>query len=130
MCFMDKMYAVYRNAERRVLAGEELHVSFTENTKTHMYAVGLLPIFTCHGRCHESCGKIKAGRYLPDCYACKFVNRFSASMERLAINTALAIHKPDQYWKEVSSFMNTQRFMRLFDSGDMIIAGYFERLCK
>lgn len=130
MCFMDKLMSAYREAEQRVLSGEDVHVSFTENSKTHMYAIGLLPILTCHGRCHESCGKIQNGRYLPDCYACKYVNRFRSSMERLAINTALAIHKPDRYWKEVSAFMNGQRFMRLFDSGDMIISGYFAGLCR
>lgn len=51
-------------------------------------------------------------------------------MERLAINTALAIHKRDVYWQDVSNMMKTQRFMRLFDSGDMVINGYFENLCR
>ena len=127
---LDKIKESYSWAEHEVLSGNDVHVGFTQNRKTHLYSIGLLPLVTCHARCRISCGKIPDGRYLPPCYACRFVNRFSDSMHRLAINTALAFHRPDQYWDEVNMFMHTQRFMRLFDSGDMVIPGYFERLCE
>ena len=130
MTVNDKIRLAFEQAKQDVLEGKELHVGFTQNSKTHMYSIGLLPLLTCHGRCRKTCGEIKNGKQLPPCYACKFVNRFPDSMRRLAVNTALAIYRPNQYWKEVNDFMRCQRFMRLFDSGDMIINGYFERLCE
>lgn len=129
--FMDKVISAYREAYDEIIVnGKEVHVYFSEdNSKTNMPTLDLLPLVTCHGRCRELCGKIKPGRYLPDCYAAKYVNRFPAIMKHYAENTVLAIHKPDLYWKEVSEKMRVSRFMRLFGSGDMIINGYFDRLC-
>lgn len=130
--FFDKAMNAYRNAYNRIMVnGEECHVYFTENnSKTHMPSVDLLPLLTCHGRCRELCGKIEKGRCLPVCYAAGYLNRFPAILEKYAINTVLAIHKPEQYWQEVSNKMRVNRFMRLFGSGDMIINGYFDRLCE
>lgn len=129
-CFMDKVLSALYEAKQRVLSGEDLHVHFSVNSKTHLPAIGLLPLITCHGRCRKSCGKIKSGRYLPDCYAARYCNCHPVSMTYLAINTALALYKPDVYWQDVDKMMKTQRFMRLFDSGDSIIYGYFEKLCE
>lgn len=127
---IEKMAAELRKQGARVQAGEDLHVHFSLNSKTHMYAIGLLPLLTCHCRCKETCGKIKQGRFLPDCYAAKYCNRCPDAMTYLAINTALLIWWPSRYWEDVSNMMKTQRFMRLFDSGDANIPGYFENLCE
>ena len=132
MTAMDKCKAAYWKAyEKIVINNEECHVYFSENNgKTHMPTIDLLPLVTCHGRCRNLCGKIEKGKKLPDCYAAKFVVRFPGVMQHYAENTVLAIYKPDQYWQEVSAKMKLSRFMRLFGSGDMIINGYFENLCK
>ena len=126
----EKIRAAFNDARERLFAGEEMHVHFSEgNSKTHMPSLDLLPIFTCHGRCRKMCGKIKPGRCLPDCYACRIVNRLPHTMKNYAENTVLAIYRPKQYWAEVDAKMKSCRFMRLFVSGDAIIAGYFHNLC-
>ena len=129
--FIEKVKAALRDAKTRLDAGEEMHVHFSEgNSKTHMPSLDLLPLITCHGRCRELCGKVKTGGYLPPCYAARIANRFPDVMKNYAENTALALYRPEQYWKEVNERMQSCRFMRLFVSGDAIIAGYFERLCS
>lgn len=126
----DKIRAAFEDAKRRLFSGEDMHVHFSEgNSKTHMPSLDLLPLFTCHGRCRSTCGYIKPGRALPDCYAAKIANRFPGTLRNYAENTVLAIYRPDQYWAEVRAKMRLSRFMRLFVSGDAIIAGYFSRLC-
>lgn len=126
-----KFTAALRDAVKRLDAGEEMHVHFSDgNSKTHMPSIDLLPLLTCHGRCRELCGKVKPGKYLPPCYAARIANCRPAALRNYAENTALAIHRPAQYWQEVSEKMYTCRFMRLFVSGDMIIPGYFEHLCE
>ena len=132
MCTVnEKIRKAFEEAKERLFAGEEMHVHFSEgNSKTNMPSVDLLPLFTCHGRCRETCGKIENGKALPICYACAIANRFPVVMRNYAENTVLAIYRPSQYWEEVSKKMRTCRFIRLFTSGDMIINGYFDNLCK
>lgn len=125
----EKIMEAYRDAERRVLAGEEVHVHFSDaNSKTGMIGLDLLPLITCHGRCRKLCGYIEEGKSLPPCYACNVVNRSPSARKNYAENTALAIHRPAQYWQEVNEELRCQRTARLFGSGDMIIAGYLENL--
>lgn len=128
--FIDKVKAALRDAKARLDAGEELHVHFSEgNSKTHIPSIDLLPLVTCHGRCRNLCGKTPEGKYLPPCYAARIANQYPGAMKNYAENTVLAIFRPDQYWEEVEQKMRVSRFMRLFVSGDMIIRGYFDRLC-
>ena len=128
--FHDKLMSAFLDAKTRLFNGEDMHVHFSDgNHKTNMPSIDLLPLFTCHGRCRELCGKVKEGKYLPECYAARIVNRLPGTMKNYAENTVLAIFRPDQYWKEVRAKMTMSRFMRLFVSGDMIINGYFENLC-
>lgn len=130
MNIYDKLMSAYNDAKTRLFSGEEMHVHFSEgNSKTHIPSLDLLPLLTCHGRCRELCGKIPDGKALPPCYAARFANRLPNVMRNYAENTVLAIYRPAQYWEEVNRKMKTCRFMRLFVSGDMIIAGYFENLC-
>lgn len=130
MTVYDKIMTAFEDAKKRLFAGEEMHVHFSEgNTKTHMPSIDLLPLITCHGRCRETCGKIAEGKALPPCYAARIVNRFPQTLKNYAENTALAMYRPDQYWKEVEAVVKMSRYMRLFVSGDMIIRGYFDRLC-
>ena len=110
--------------------GDDMHVICTENTKTHLLAIGLLPLITCHARCRKTCGQVKPGRYLPDCYAARIANARPLNMRRLAINTAIYLLDPVKYWREIDGVMKCQRFMRLFDSGDANLPGYFDGLCK
>lgn len=126
---MNKIMEAYRDAERRCLAGEDMHVHFSDaNGKTGMVGIDLLPLITCHGRCRELCGFIEEGKALPPCYACRVVNQYPDARRNYAENTALAIHRPAQYWAEVSAELRCQRTARLFGSGDMIIAGYLDHL--
>lgn len=126
----EKIRAAFEDAKKRLEAGEEMHVHFSEgNSKTHMPSIDLLPLFTCHGRCRATCGNIKPGKCLPDCYACRIVNRLPDTMRNYAENTVLAIFRPEQYWQEVDKKMKISRYMRLFVSGDAVINGYFSRLC-
>ena len=129
--FMDKALAAYWTAyEKIVTRGEDVHVYFSENnSKTNMPTIDLLPLVTCHGRCRELCGKVEKGRFLPVCYAARYTNRLPDVMRHYAENTVLAIHKPDVYWQDIADKMKVSRFMRLFGSGDMIINGFFDRLC-
>lgn len=125
----EKITEAYREAEKRVKSGEEVHVHFSDaNGKTGMVGIDLLPLITCHGRCRELCGYIEEGKVLPPCYACRVVNQYKDCMTNYAENTALAIHRPEQYWEEVSNELNGRRTARLFGSGDMIIAGYIDGL--
>lgn len=131
MTIQEKILAALADAKKRLDNGEEMHVHFSEgNSKTNMPSIDLLPLITCHGRCRNLCGKVEPGKYLPVCYAARIVNRLPHNMKNYAENTALALYRPDQYWKEVDTRLKSCRFARLFVSGDMIIAGYFDRLCE
>ena len=130
MTIHEKIRAAYEDAKKRLENGEEMHVHFSEgNSKTHIPSIDLLPLFTCHGRCRATCGYVKPGRALPDCYAAKIVNRFPGTLKNYAENTVLAIYRPAQYWTEIRAKMQLSRYMRLFVSGDMIIKGFFSNLC-
>lgn len=127
----ERVINAYRDAERRMLDGEEFHVHFSAaNSKTGMIGLDLLPLITCHGRCRTLCGYIEDGKTLPPCYACRVVIQYPDAMRNYAENTALAIHKPAQYWDEVDAELRCQRAVRLFGSGDMIIAGYLDNLVR
>lgn len=129
--FIEKMKTALKDAKQRLDAGEEMHVYFSDgNSKTNMPSLDLLPLVTCHGRCRELCGKVPDGKYLPPCYAARIANQYPDALRHYAENTALALYRPDQYWQEVDARMKSCRFMRLFVSGDMIIHGYFDRLCS
>ena len=126
----EKIRAAFNAARARLEAGEEMHVYFSEgNSKTHIPSIDLLPLFTCHGRCRKSCGMIKPGKALPECYAAKIANMRPHVLRHYAENTVLAIYRPRQYWQEVRAKMQLSRYMRLFVSGDAIIRGYFHELC-
>ena len=127
----ERCLIAFNEAKSRLFAGQKMHVHFSDgNTKTHIPSIDLLPHVTCHGRCRELCGKVAPGKKCAPCYADKIVSRFPDAMRNYAENTVLAIYRPDQYWQEVREKMFTCGFMRLFVSGDMIIAGYFENLCN
>lgn len=125
----EKFDIELETAKTRIRNGEILPVHFSAgNTKTHIPSVDLLPVFTCHGRCRETCGKVKEGRKVPDCYACKGKNTMPTTIKNRAENTAMAILKPDIYWAEVDKISKASRFIRYFVSGDMIIKDYFEHM--
>lgn len=128
-CYMTKLYETFLNEKRRLDNGEQLEPQFSEgNTKTHIPSVDLLPLLTCHGRCHETCGKIKKGRKVPDCYACKGSNSFSNVIKNRAINTVLAIYCPTILWQAIDVLAKKSRYIRYFVSGDMIIKGFFDNM--
>lgn len=102
------------------------------NTKTGIKSIDFLPYVTCHCRCRKTCGEIKPGRKFngKKCYAFRLMYRNPVTCARYAINTALLIDRPDVLFAGIDSLMKTQRFVRLFVSGDAGIDGFFERFCK
>lgn len=107
MTIEEKIRKAFEEARTGLFAGQEMHVHFSEgNSKTHIPSIDLLPLFTCHGRCRKTCGYIKPGRALPDCYAAKIANRFPGILKNYAENTVLAIYRPGQYWQEIRAKFN------------------------
>lgn len=51
-------------------------------------------------------------------------------MRTYAINTALAMHRSDQYFQEINEFLKSQRFFRYHVSGDILNAEYFKRMVQ
>lgn len=101
------------------------------NTKTHLKSIDLLPFVTCHTRCLETCGKIRKGKKYNKglCYVLKMLYRNARTCARLAINTALAIDRPDKFWEGVNLLLMVSRYVRCFVSGDANLPGFFGRLC-
>ena len=102
------------------------------NSKTGIKSVDLLPFATCHSRCSDTCGAIKAGcKYnVKKCYAYKLMYRNPSTCARYAINTALLIKSPDKFFEGVNTLLRCERFVRLFVAGDANIPGFFPRFCE
>lgn len=103
----------------RVKSGEDLHVTFSaSNSKMgNVASVSTLPFLTCPGLCATTCGR--------ECYAAKLANLRPSVLESYAKNTALALHAPIRYWKEINEYLEGVRFFRFHVSGDILNYEYF-----
>ncbi len=113
-----------KDAFSKVASGEDLRVRISDrNSKMGAVAsVSLLPFLTCPGNCAETCGK--------SCYAAKLANMRPSVRNAYAINTAIAIKRPDLYWTQVNAAACMVRFFRFHVSGDIINSEYFANMVK
>ena len=126
--YNDKVIAKFNEALREavegVKAGKYLTVKFSGgNTKMGAVpSVSTLPFITCPGACKDTCGA--------KCYAAKLANLRPNVLANYAINTALAIHRPDLYWNHINDFVKGCRFFCFHVSGDIMNAAYFAQMVK
>lgn len=118
---LDKFNKALDMAINGVLNGEYMTVKFSGgNTKMGaVQSVSMLPFITCPATCKETCGA--------KCYAAKLANLRPNVLMNYAINTALAIHRPDLYWAHINDFVKGCRFFRFHVSGDILNLRY---LCE
>lgn len=101
------------------LSSEDRHVAISKGNRKMgpVASVSLMPWLTCPKRAMETC----AG----DCYAARDANMYPSTLASYANNTALALHAPVRYWKEVTEAMKMVRFFRFHVSGDIPNYEYF-----
>lgn len=104
--------------------GSETRVRISKNNSKmgDVVSVSLLPFITCPRICETTCGAA--------CYAAKLANLRPSVLKSYAINTALAIHKPELFWLQVDLAIKGARFFRFHVSGDILNAAYFENMIK
>lgn len=113
-----------REARELVTSGADTRVRISAgNTKMGAVAsVSLLPFLTCPSRCAGTCGA--------KCYAAKLALLRYSVAKPYAINTAMALHRSEEYWQQVGDAMKGFRFFRFHVSGDIINSRYFAELVK
>ena len=119
-----KFHKAYCDALQAVENGSDLKVRISkDNSKMGSVAsVSLLPFLTCPTCCKHTCGK--------DCYAAKIANLYPTVLKSYAINTAIAINNPAEYWKQVNQAMKGFRFFRFHVAGDILNRAYFAEMIK
>jgi len=85
-------------------------------------SVSTLALLTCPGICKNTCG---AGA----CYAIG-LTRFTTTLQAYARNTAIALYRPAEYFKQIDKFVKGVRFFRWHVSGDIINKAYFENMVE
>lgn len=83
-------------------------------------SVSLLPFLTCPGNCAGTCGAA--------CYAAKLANLRPAVLRSYAINTAMALLRPVEYWAQVNAAVMAVRYFRFHVSGDIVNSEYFANI--
>lgn len=118
---LGKFKDALTDAVKGVQNGEYMTVKFSGgNSKMGAVpSVSTLPFITCPSVCSHSCGE--------KCYAAKLANMRPNVLKNYAINTALAIHRPDLYWTHINDFVKGCRFFRFHVSGDILNLRY---LCE
>lgn len=121
---IEKMRAALREAKKELDETGTLSLSVPMgNVKMGAIpSVSTLPFITCPGCCGTSCG-VK-------CYAAKIALLRPAVMRAYARNTALALYKPELYFKQLDATVSRFTSFRLHVSGDIINAAYFENVVK
>ena len=121
---IEKFMNEFRKAVEAVKAGNETEVRISHgNSKMgEVASVSTLPYLTCPARCEGTCG-VK-------CYAAKIANLYSNVRYSYAVNTALAMYKPEIYWSGIDMAVKAVRFFRFHVSGDIMNADYFANMVK
>ena len=117
-----KFSAALAEAREDVKSGKDLKVRIS-NSNSKMGAVtsvSTLPFITCPACCGNTCGK--------KCYAAKLANLRPIVLKSYAINTALALYKPAEYWRQIDAAACAVRFFRFHVSGDIINKAYFDNM--
>ena len=122
---LAKFNAALRDAIEGVKAGKYCTVKFSDGNRKMgaVASVSTLPfIGGCPASCKGTCG-VK-------CYAAKIANLYPNVLANYAINTALAIRRPDLYWNHINDFVKGCRYFRFHVSGDIINAHYFDNMIE
>lgn len=121
---LEKFTEAYKEAVELVNNDNSITVRISNgNSKMgDVASVSTIPFVTCPARCKGTCG-VK-------CYAAKIANLYTSVLKSYAINTALAIHKPDVYWNGIDTACKAVRYFRFHVSGDIINGTYFERMIE
>ena len=119
---LGKFMEALNDAKKDVKEDKELEVKFSSgNTKMGAVAsVSTLPFITCPGCCKDTCGA--------KCYAAKLANLRPNVCKNYAINTALAIYKPIEYWQQINDYCKGIRYFRFHVSGDIMNKAYFHHM--
>jgi hypothetical protein len=124
--YNDKVWAKFtdalKDATQAVKSGSDIRVRISNaNSKMgNVASVSMLPFITCPTCCHNTCGA--------KCYAAKLANLRPSVLKSYAINTAIAIYSPVEYWKQIDAAVKGVRFFRFHVSGDIIDAAYFANM--
>ena len=118
---LDKFAAAYSEARKNI---DNIHVTISKaNSKMGAVAsVSMLPFLTCPSRCGSTCGM--------KCYAAKLANLRQVVLKSYANNTAIAVMKPDMYWKEIDKACSGIKYFRFHVSGDIINAQYLQHMVQ
>ena len=119
---LNKFNEALNNAKQAVKNGTDIRVRISNaNSKMGAVAsVSTLPFITCPARCGGTCGAA--------CYAAKLANLRPNVLASYAINTAIALYKPNEYWRQVNEAVRGVRFFRFHVSGDIINKAYFHHM--
>jgi len=118
---LNKFADALNDAKTAVRAGD-IRVRFS-NSNSKMGAVAsvsTLPFLTCPDTCKWTCG-VK-------CYAAKLANLRPSVLKSYAVNTAIAIYRPIEYWNQINEFCKGVRYFRFHVSGDILNAAYFHHM--
>ena len=121
---IEKFTSALKTAIEDVKSGKVSFVSIS-NSNSKMGAVAsvsTLPFLTCPARCQNSCGV--------SCYAAKLANLRKNVLVSYARNTALAMLKPDAYFKQIDAAASAVKYFRFHVSGDIMSADYFARMIQ
>ena len=121
---LAKFAEALKEAVSGVKSGAYTDVKFSnKNSKMGAVAsVSTLPFLTCPASCAGTCGA--------KCYAAKLANLRPNVLKNYAINTALAILRPTEYWNQIAEYVRGVRYFRFHVSGDIVNAEYFRRMIE
>lgn len=118
---INKFLAALNDAKKEVQAGNvKVSISNANSKMGNVASVSTIPFLTCPGCCKETCGK--------KCYAAKLANLRPSVLKSYAMNTAIAMLKPAEYWKQVNAAICAVRFFRFHVSGDIMNTEYFRNM--
>ena len=124
--YTDKILGKFTNALASavddVRSGKETRVCISKaNSKMgEVASVSLLPFLTCPQICAESC----AAR----CYAAKIANLYPTVLRSYAVNTALAVWRPELFWAQVQAACEKATYFRFHVSGDIPNGDYLHKI--
>lgn len=121
---INKFADALNEAKRAVLNGEpatlRVRISNANSKMGAVASVSTLPFLTCPAVCAGTCGA--------KCYAAKLANLRPSVLKSYAINTALALLRPDLYWAGIDYALKGVRYFRFHVSGDIIDSKYFAHM--
>ena len=119
---LEKFRAALNEQIARVKAGEEnrVRISNANSKMGNVASVSTLPFITCPTCCRDTCGA--------RCYAAKLANLRPSVLKSYAVNTALAIYRPNLYWSQVNAAVMAVRYFRFHVSGDIMNKAYFHHM--